>query len=74
MDSETLGVSIILKWTPQIGASYDIIVVPVVDVIFIENISANLSLLYNTSYNVSVIAKSICGQASTTFELNYGEK
>ena len=77
VDSETDGVSITLEWTPQVGVSYNVTVIPAIDVIFTERaMSVNLSLLYNTVYNVSVVATSLCGQLirATFIELHYGEQ
>ena len=76
MDSETHGVSITLEWTPQVGESYNVTISPAIDVIFTERASVNLRLLYNTVYNVSVTATSLCGQLirATFIELHYGEQ
>ena len=47
------------------GVYYNITVVPALDLLrFIERASVNLSLPYNTAYNVSVVATSLCGQST----------
>ena len=69
-------VSITIQWSSQIGVTYNIIAVPAVNITFITvNSSANMSLLYNTVYNVSIIATSICGPTTvTSVDLYYGEQ
>ena len=68
-------ISASLQWTPQIGVTYNVSTVPAVDVQTIGNSSANLSLLYSTVYNVSIVATSPCGQTIiTSIDLYYGEQ
>lgn len=57
------------------GVSYDVLVVPVESDVRFTNSSVNLSLLYNTAYNVTVEAISLCGQKmnTTLTKLNYSE-
>ena len=56
--------------------SYNISTGPEIDaaVTLISNTRANLTLSYNTQYNVSVVAD-LCGHQSTTLidEIHYGE-
>ena len=54
--------------------SYNISFVPQVDLMFINSTVAQLRVAYSVEYNVS-IAKTICGQytTTTTLKLSYGE-
>ena len=73
-------VSVSLQWTQEIHqglfVSYSISVLPVVGVMIavMSNTRANLSVPYNTLYNVSIVA-GVCGQRNSTtyIELNYGK-
>ena len=72
-------VTIHLRWAQEIRqgllVSYSISVLPVVGVTIsmISNTRANLTLAYNTLYNVNVVAD-ICGQRNSTtlINQNYG--
>ena len=57
------------------GISYIVSVLPAIDLRFIERASVNLSLPYNTAYNVSAVATSLCGQSTRIafIQLYYGE-
>ena len=68
------NIVVTLAWFHKNGVSYSISVDPEVDINYIEeNDSAQLILLYNTKYNVSVIA-SLCGKNSTTSSIiNHGK-
>ena len=74
------AVMISMQWAQEIyqglSVSYNISVLPVVGakITTINNTRANLTLSYNTPYNVSVVAD-LCGQSSVTTltEINYGE-
>ena len=77
-------VTISLQWMQEVFhewfVSYNITILPqlnsMADVVtwtMINNVRANLTLLYNTPYNVSVVAD-FCGRQSTTLiEIYYGE-
>ena len=62
-------------WTLKNGVSYSVSVDPEVEVInYPGKSSAQLILLYNTNYNVSVVA-SLCGKSSITFTvINHGKR
>lgn len=67
------GVIVTVEWTQQVGALYDVTVVPVVPAImFTGNVSRQLTLSYNTDYNFSVVAITPCGNATAFITLNYG--
>ena len=65
-----------LVWSRENGASYNVSVVPSVSVDFTAHTTVEISLAYNTLYNVS-ITTTICGRRSnsstTFFELNYSK-
>ena len=76
-------VTISLQWMQEVYqewfVSYNIIILPQLDpmadvVTMINSMRANLTLLYNTPYNVSVVAD-LCGQRNSTTlsEIYYGE-
>ena len=56
------------------GVSYNISIVPRVDLMFINSAVAQLRVIYNVKYNVSIV-KTICGRytTTTTLKLSYGE-
>ena len=72
-------VTVLLRWTPQKGATYNFSIQaaePNVATInhFTKLSSAQITVLYNTHYNVCVEA-TLCGQksVSTVSEIRYGE-
>ena len=71
------NVTVVLDWTQEneiVLYSYNIHVVPDVEVIFSGSTRAQLILSYNTQYNVSVIATHLCGSTSSVIastELHY---
>ena len=74
MKFQIQGVLITLDWIPQMGVTYNVTTTPAIDVRFFERASANLSLSYNTAYNVTVEATSLCKETNTTLkEFNYCE-
>ena len=66
------GVTVTVEWIQQVGALYDITVVPVVPIMFTGNVSRQLTFSYNTDYNFSVVAVTPCGNATAFIRLNYG--
>jgi hypothetical protein len=69
-----LDVIVRLQWIPQNGVVYNITTNPkVVMVDFMTTPSVQFSVSYNTLYNVSIVATSICGQNRTVVSLHYGE-
>ena len=81
------SIEIILKWTLSNSSSYNyyqqllqnasVNIVPELEVVimFFRNMSAQLTLPYNTLYNVSVTQPGICGRFNQTvfIELNYSK-
>ena len=68
-----------LSWTQQESSlvSYNVSIVPQAAVIFVqgpESITIQLTVSYNTWYNVSIVG-TLCGRkiSSTTVELDYGK-
>ena len=66
----TDGVTVTLEWTQN--NSYNISVDPYLPVNSFGNKSIQLSVSYNTMYNVSVTSLGVCGQ-NDVLELYYGE-
>ena len=66
---------IVLELTPlQIGYLYKVSVVPQAEMRFNGSTRIQLTLSYNTPYNVSVVATHLCGQSEMSFiELNYSK-
>ena len=67
-------VSVTLEWTTKNGISYSVSVNPETAISYTGERSAQLGVLYNTKYNVSVVA-SLCGidQAVYSITTNYGK-
>lgn len=81
VSSEQFGrdnVTVILKWpTEEGGVSYNASVTPegpLAEMLTGNDTSIKLVLLYNTQYNLSIVA-TLCeeGSATSITELNYGE-
>ena len=65
-----------MKWTQlkDAAAVYTVRVSPPVSMMFTGSTSRQLTILYNTEYNLSVVAVIPCRANATAFiELNYGE-
>ena len=66
-------VTITLEWTAKSGISYVISVNPEIAINYAGKSSAQLVLLYNIKYNVSVLA-SLCGTNQPVHSvINYGK-
>lgn len=66
-------VRVALEWTHKNGVTYAVSVDPEVNVSYTWKNSAQLSVSYNTKYNISVVA-SLCGKNRTVFTtINYGK-
>ena len=59
-------ITVTLEWSHIHGESYSISVDPLVDINYTGRNSAELVVMYDNKYNVSVIA-SLCGTNKTTF-------
>ena len=67
------NVTVTVEWTQQIGALYNVRVMPLVPIVLIGNVSRQLTLSYNMEYNFSVVAVTPCGNATSFITLNYGK-
>ena len=68
---EVDDVIVTVEWTPQEGVTYTTSVSPLTSIAVTGSSSRQLTILYNTNYNVSVKAAPPCSTAVIT--LNYGE-
>ena len=69
------NVTVHLEWSPQANVSYDVSVSPhTVDIELFTTTRLQLTVVYNTLYNISTLAV-LCGQthATTLTELYFGE-
>ena len=57
--------TIILEWIQEIGVSYNVDVNPNPQESKLNGNTSQLTVLYNTTYNVTVVA-TLCGQNTTT--------
>ena len=68
------NVSVTVKWTQQVGAMYNATVIPPVPIMSTGSTSRQLTISYNTEYNLSVVAVVPCRDNATAFiRLHYGE-
>ena len=64
---ESTNVTVIIKWMEENPFYlYHITVIPQVEVTFTGRVQVQLNVLYNTFYNVSVVASSPCGLGNAT--------
>ena len=70
----TIDITIIVEWS-QIGNDvwYSVSTEPPVDVNFLGNTSVQLVVFYNTLYNVTIVAHSLCNSTKTTVGFTYSE-
>ena len=54
------NVTISVEWTRHLGAAYNITVVPLEPVLFTGANSSQLTISYNTEYNLNVEATDLC--------------
>ena len=68
------NVTVTVKWTQQEGAMYNIRISPLAPVLITNgSTSGQIMVLYNKEYNLTVVAVTTCGNATTSMRLNYGE-
>ena len=60
-----------LEWTPDCNVLYSVSGIPQTSVSFTGNTTVQLTVFYNTMYNISVVATR-CGQNTTVVELKLG--
>ena len=78
---QTDNITVTVEWAPAQQMDNNIItlitttvtVSPMVPIIPAGNTSRELVISYNTEYNLSVVAVTVCGNAAATKKLNYGE-
>ena len=68
------NVTVTVEWTQSAYATYNAIVVPTVPIVFIGSMSCQLTIPYNTEYNLTVEAAILCRPNATAFRrFYYGE-
>ena len=70
------NVKVIVEWMKQEDVSYNVSIVPQIPIISTGTTSIHLTVLYNTEYNMSVEATSLCQNRESThiqLSLFYGE-
>ena len=67
------NVTVTVEWTQQLGAMYNVKISPLAPVIINGSSSRQLIVLYNTEYNLSVVAITHCLNATDLITLHYGE-
>ena len=71
---EADNVTATVQWNQEVGISYMSRILPLAPSFFTGSNSQQLILLYNTGYNLSVIAVTPCRTNTTAFiQLSYGE-
>ena len=67
------NVTVTVEWTQQVGAIYNttVTLLPPASSLFAGSNGRNLTLLYNTGYNFSVVAFTRCESATSSIVLNY---
>ena len=70
---EADNILVTLEWAPVDGVSYNVTIVPPVTIAFNASTIIQLTLHYNTQYNVSILA-ALCGQSLIiNHDLKFGE-
>ena len=70
----TDNVTVTVEWTQQVYATYNVTVVPLVPIVFTGSTSCQLTIPYNTEYNLTIEAAAPCRSNATAFiRLNYGK-
>ena len=71
---EAENVTVTVEWIQQVGVVYDARILPVAPSKSNGSTSLQLTLQYNTEYNLSVVAIIPCGtNATASITLNYSE-
>ena len=67
------NVTVTVEWTQQVGAMHNttVTLLPPASSLFTGSNGQNLTLLYNTGYNFSVVAFTRCESATASIVLNY---
>ena len=69
----TNNVTVTMEWPQQLGAVYNVIVVPLVPITPVSSGVGELTVSYNVKYNLSVVAVTPCGNTTAFIGLHYGE-
>ena len=68
------NITVLVEWTHQGGESYNVTTVPMVPMIYTGRTSVQLLVSYNTEYNVSLEAATVCQRVAVShIQLFYGE-
>ena len=69
------SIAVIIEWTQWKGVSYNItMIVPMVPVIYTGSTSVQLTVSYNTKYNVSLEGSTVCQSiGASNITLFYGK-
>ena len=70
------NVTVTITWAPAElidDVTFSTKVSPLVPIMSIGSTSRQLIISYNTEYNLSVVAVALCGNATASKMLNYGE-
>ena len=68
------SIAVIIEWTQREGVSYNITIVPTVPMIYTGSTSVQVIVSYNTEYNVSLEASTVCQSiVSSNITLFYGK-
>ncbi|MCG8626759.1 MAG: hypothetical protein MJE68_32755 [Proteobacteria bacterium] len=67
------NVTVTVAWIQQAGAMYDIGIVPPAPIVSTGNVNSQLTVVYNTEYNLSVVAFTPCGNTTAFITLLYGK-
>ena len=68
------NVTVAVEWAQQLGAVYAVRLSPLAPITLTGSTIRQLTLSYNTAYNLSVVVVTPCGNATASIMLNYGEK
>ena len=66
------NVTVTLEWSPTFRASYIVKTSPLMLVMHTQNTSHQLTIPYNTEYNLTVEAVAPCGNTTALMRLKYG--
>ena len=67
------NVTVTVAWIQLAGAMYDVGIVPLASIVSTGNVNCQLTVVYNTEYNLSVVAVTPCGNATAFITLHYGK-
>ena len=73
--SEEFGannVKVTVEWSQQVGAVYNVKMIPLAHTEFAGSTCRQLIIRYNIEYNFSVVAVTPCGNATAFTGLHYG--